>query len=177
MKKTDRKPSDLYQSNKYDKNGNDQNVHQTNRSSTFYFKQHARNVNTVSWLKFFIILYIILVIGVGISYLFKSAIPLIILFILSMITLSVRLKRLKRIQFLNQLKMPQYIWDAFKKRHPSISVVSNAQIEEGFKDYLAIHLWRKGNYAMPSHAVDALWHLLIEEYELYYKWMCQHALG
>lgn len=148
-----------------------------NHSFTFYFKQQPRNVNTTSWLKFFMIFAIILGIAFGFSYWVQTPFPFILILVLSLLVLSVRVKCLKRIQFLNTLKMPQYIWDAFKQRHPTVSVVSHTQIEEGFKDYLAIHLWSKGAYAMPSHAVDALWHLLIEEYDGFYKQVCQRVLG
>ena len=176
LKKTDWDSTDFDQPNK-NKNARTMSNHHTNRSFTFYFKQQSRNVNTTSWLKFLIIFAIILGIAFCFSYFIQTPIPLIIIVIPLLIVLSVRVKRFKRIQFLNKLKMPPYIWDAFKQRHPTVSVVSHAQIEEGFKDYLAIHLWYKGAYAMPSHAVDALWHLLIEEYGSYYQQICQHALG
>jgi len=78
---------------------------------------------------------------------------------------------------LARFKIPDYIWAAFKQRHPNISMSSYSLIEEGFKDYLALHIWRRGAYAMPSHSVDALWHLLIEEFGGFYFLMCQKILG
>ncbi|MDQ9020540.1 hypothetical protein RFI02_05385 [Acinetobacter sichuanensis] len=75
------------------------------------------------------------------------------------------------------IQIPDYIWQAFYQRHPNMSLSSKVKIEEGFKDYLALHLWQKKAYAMPSHAVDALWHLLIEEFQCFYFLMCQNTLG
>ncbi len=80
-------------------------------------------------------------------------------------------------QELENFKFPNRIWLAFKQRHPNIRQSSYPLIEEGFKDYLAIHLWRRGAYAMPSHSVDALWHILIEEFDDFYQSMSQRFLG
>ena len=91
--------------------------------------------------------------GFNLCIFFNIYFPIIIVAILSIIWLKLRLNRLRKMRDLVSFKIPNNIWLAFKQRHPNIRQSYYPLIEEGFKDYLAIHLWRRGAYAMPSHSV------------------------
>lgn len=88
-----------------------------------------------------------------------------------------RMKRAKKMQKLNAFHLPNDIWMVFHKKHPQFHEAHQHYIEDSFKDYLALHLRKKQSYAMPSHAVDALWHLLLEQFPAFYRQMCQNLLG
>ena len=88
-----------------------------------------------------------------------------------------RFKRMKKIQKLDQFNLPDNIWIAFRQKHPQFHVINQPYVEESFKDYLALHIIKNQSYAMPSRAVDALWHLLLEQFPEFYVQMCQNILG
>jgi hypothetical protein len=117
--------------------------------------------------------------GIGLLplYFFKIYFIFIIVGIIGIFWLKARLKRLKKTQVWENFKIPAEVWNVFRQRHPHIQTSSYRFIEDGFKDYLAIHLLYKNAYAMPSHSVDALWHILIEEFDSFYQSMCQNFLG
>lgn len=152
-------------------------LNQTTSTSIRYFQQLNRNTLTKSWLNFSIKIFILCSIGFVFAYFFNAYFPIIIMLIFTFSWFKARLNRLKKTQNLNHFKIPNTIWIAFKQRHPNLSPSAYPWIEEGFKDYLAIHMWRRNAYAMPSNAVDALWHLLIEEFDDFYQSMCQNFLG
>lgn len=152
-------------------------MNQTTATSIRSFQQLTRNTLTKSWLNFSITILILCSIGLVFAYFFNTYFPLIIIVIFTFLWFKARLNRLKKMQNLNHFKIPSNIWIAFKQRHPNISSTSYPWIEESFKDYLAIHMWRRNSYAMPSNSVDALWHLLIEEFDDFYQPMCQNFLG
>ncbi|WP_296283369.1 hypothetical protein [uncultured Acinetobacter sp.] len=152
-------------------------MNQTTATSIRSFQQLTRNTLSKSWLSFTIIILILCSFGLVFAFFFKVYFPLMIVVIILFFWFKARLNRLKKMQNLNDFKIPSNIWIAFKHRHPEISPTSYLWIEESFKDYLAIHMWRRNSYTMPSNAVDALWHLLIEEFDNFYQSMCQNFLG
>lgn len=152
-------------------------LNQTTSTSIRYFQQLNRNTLTKTWLSFSITLLILCCIGLVFAYFFNVYFPIIIMLIFTFLSFRARLNHLKKIQDLADFKIPNNIWIAFKQRHPNLSPAAYPWIEEGFKDYLTIHMWRRNSYAMPSNAVDALWHLLIEEFDDFYQFMCQNFLG
>ena len=88
-----------------------------------------------------------------------------------------RIKRSKKMQRLSAFQFPYEIWNAFSQAYPQIQGMEQRYIEEAFKDYLALHIVRNQDYAMPSHSVDALWHLLLEQFPVFYQNMCLEILG
>lgn len=152
-------------------------LNQTKTTSIYYFQQLNRNILTKTWLSFSITILILGCIGLVFAYFFNVYFPIIIMMIMAFFWFRARLNHVKKIQDLADFKIPNHIWIAFKQRHPNLSPTSYPWIEEGFKDYLAIHMWRRNAYAMPSNSVDALWHLLIEEFDDFYQFMCQNFLG
>lgn len=141
------------------------------------FPYRSRNVFKVSWSKFLAMIILMLGIGFSFLYFFKIYFILIVITVICVIGLILRFKKLKKIRLLNQFTVPDEIWHAFWQRHPQVDVSSYISIQEGFKDYLAIHILHKNAYAMPSHSVDALWHVLIEEFHTFYQVICQNFLG
>ena len=67
-------------------------------------------------------------------------------------------------------------WNKLKQQYPELSLKQRRLIELGFKDYLALHVMQKQAYAMPSHAVDALWHVMLQ-YPIQYQQLCEQTIG
>lgn len=82
----------------------------------------------------------------------------------------------KKLQRINALKINPLFWQRFIQLYPQVSIRERRLIEQGFKDYLALHALNRYAYAMPSHAVDALWHVMLE-FPSEYNAMCQQILG
>ncbi len=146
-------------------------------TSIHYFKSLTRNTFSKSWLRFFAITIILFIFAYTLLYFFGFYFPMIIVMWITIIWFKVRMNRINKIKALDAFKIPNYIWIAFKQRHPEIHSSSYKHIEEGFKDYLALHIWKRNTYVMPSHSVDAIWHLLLEEFEGFYRLMCSNFLG
>ena len=141
------------------------------------FRQVSLNTLSKSWFSFFTIMLILLGLGSLLLYVFALYFPIIIISIISVVWFISRLNRLNKIKDLRQFKIPNYIWNEFEKRHPLLSRSAYPYIEDGFKDYIALHMWKRNAYAMPSKAVDELWHLLLEEFEAFYTHICLNYLG
>lgn len=84
--------------------------------------------------------------------------------------------RRHKLEKIERLKIDPIIWDQIRQQYPELGLKQRKLIEQGFKDYLALHVMQKQGYAMPSHAVDLLWHTLLEHPQ-YYKQLCKEALG
>lgn len=82
-------------------------------------------------------------------------------------------KQLDRIAL---LRIDSACWQRFSTRYPAIGIRERRLIEQGFKDYLGLHAMQRQAYAMPSHAVDALWHVLLE-FPVQYQQLCRQTLG
>jgi len=70
--------------------------------------------------------------------------------------------RRDKLERIEQLKIDPMFWNKLKQQYPELSLKQRRLIEFGFKDYLALHVMQKQAYAMPSHAVDALWHVMLQ---------------
>ncbi len=85
-------------------------------------------------------------------------------------------QRAKKIQQINDLRIDAIFWQPLQQQYPHISLKQRRLIEQGFKDYLALHVMQKRAFAMPSHAVDALWHAMLTFPDRYDK-LCKDTLG
>ncbi|MFW1799842.1 hypothetical protein ACG9YX_07390 [Acinetobacter nematophilus] len=141
------------------------------------FQQRTRDTLPISWIRFLVIMLILGAISLLFLYFFQIYFLVILVGMIGIFWSRARLRRLRKVRAWNNFKIPAEVWRVFGQRHPNISTSSYPYIEEGFKDYLAIHLLRKDAYAMPSHSVDALWHILIEEFDAFYQTMCMNFLG
>ena len=147
------------------------------RSSFQVFNHIPRNTFRFSQSRFLFYSAVLLMFGLICGFYLNLYILLIFSLIIVLFWTLIRQQHRRRAHYLATFKIPQYVWRAFDLRHPNIGLTSRQVIEEGFKDYLAMHLWQKRAYAMPSHAVDALWHLLLEDFDGYYRNLCQEVLG
>lgn len=86
------------------------------------------------------------------------------------------LHKFKLMQRLQQQHIPEQVLQQFSVTYPHIRPQQRLVIIEGFKDFIGLHLRKRGRYAMPSHAVDALWHIFLEYPEQYRRW-CKKILG
>ena len=84
--------------------------------------------------------------------------------------------RRKKLQKIDELKIDAIFWNQFRNQYPELSLKQRRLIELGFKDYLALHVMQKQAYAMPSHAVDALWHVMLQ-YPIQYQQLCEQTIG
>jgi hypothetical protein len=82
----------------------------------------------------------------------------------------------EKLQKIEQLKIDPAVWNQLRQQYPELSIKQRRLIELGFKDYLAVHAMQKQAYAMPSNAVDALWHVLLE-HPIQYQQLCQQTIG
>ena len=84
--------------------------------------------------------------------------------------------RRKKLQKIDELKIDAIFWNQFRNQYPELGLEQRRLIELGFKDYLALHVMQKQAYAMPSHAVDALWHVMLQ-YPIQYQQLCEQTIG
>lgn len=84
--------------------------------------------------------------------------------------------RRDKLERIEQLKIDPMFWNKLKQQYPELSLKQCRLIELGFKDYLALHVMQKQAYAMPSHAVDALWHVMLQ-YPIQYQQLCEQTIG
>ena len=138
----------------------------------------SRYAYTLSWARFFKIAVSSGFVVLLLTYFFQ---PLLFLFwdwfLVFTIWAILRYRKIKTMNSLEAFKIPDEIWTEFRKQNPQIRIIDQNPIEEAFKDYLALHLIKRQAYAMPSHSVDALWHLLLEKFPEFYQRMCQKLLG
>lgn len=131
-----------------------------------------------SWLNFVKIAVISVIPFILLSYFLPNLMGLLIYWLIAFLVWGIwRIKRMKKVQKLDEFQFPSYIWTVFHQQYPQFRVINQPYIEEAFKDYLALHIIKNQPYAMPSHAVDALWHLLLEQFSEFYRQMCQDILG
>ena len=84
--------------------------------------------------------------------------------------------RRNKLEKIEQLNIDPIFWNKLKQQYPELSLKQSRLIELGFKDYLALHVMQKQAYTMPSHAVDALWHVMLQ-YPIQYQYLCKQTIG
>jgi len=84
--------------------------------------------------------------------------------------------RRNKLKMIEQLNIDPIFWNKLKQQYPELSLKQRRLIELGFKDYLALHVMQKQAYTMPSHAVDALWHVMLQ-YPIQYQYLCKQTIG
>jgi hypothetical protein len=84
-----------------------------------------------------------------------------------------RHRRYQRQQWIEQYSFPDQLWQ--RVEHP-LSAKEKRLIERGLKDFFLIYSMTHQKIAMPSQAVDVLWHALILDTQAYHAF-CQQAFG
>lgn len=74
------------------------------------------------------------------------------------------------------IRLDPIFWQRFSQLYPDVGLRGRRLIEQGFKDYLGLQVINRDPCAMPSSAVDALWHVMLE-FPLQYQQLCQQTLG
>lgn len=83
---------------------------------------------------------------------------------------------IQALEKIKQWHVPRYYRDQLLVLFPNSTFEQRQWIMEGFKDYLALHVLQKSHLAMPSVAVDQLWHVMLAQPKEYEN-ICQHILG
>lgn len=99
-----------------------------------------------------------------------------ILFMLSIAWVSKIKPMQEKLQQLEEWKIPYLYLQQLKEIYPQLDDDQIRWIVEGFKDYLAMHIWEKRHLVMPSQAVDQLWHILLTNH-LDYQMLCKQLVG
>lgn len=148
--------------------------HNNTDPSQIYNRRYA---TSITWLSFFKWVGVVIGVDLILYMLFNFHVLSIFFLIIFAYWAYVRIRSQRQMDRFNELIIPGSIWQAFSKLHPELSPQQHQMIAEGFKDYLAIHLLNRRSYAMPSHAVDALWHILLEQFPHEYRQLCLTYLG
>jgi hypothetical protein len=82
----------------------------------------------------------------------------------------------KRINFINNYKLPIAVINKFYKHYPKLTPIQISQAVSGLKVYLILCLKNETYTFVPSKAVDTLWHEFILDRDEY-KNFCQNAFG
>lgn len=88
-----------------------------------------------------------------------------------------RSMRLRRAEFIRTFRFPRGLFGKFREHYPEMTRKDIALVSRGLRQFFIAHLMSGNKYvAMPSKAVDDLWH----EFILYtrdYKVFCNKAFG
>ncbi|NJS36561.1 MAG: hypothetical protein HC765_09255 [Brachymonas sp.] len=83
----------------------------------------------------------------------------------------------RRTQFISTQSLPSFLHTKLRAHYPHLSAADTQQVEQGLRDFFLACLYGKGRFmAMPSQAVDVMWHEFILHTKAYADW-CDEALG
>jgi hypothetical protein len=86
-------------------------------------------------------------------------------------------RRAARERFISDAKMPQFLKTKLRQIYPHLSGAEADIAEQGLREFFMACLNSKRQFmAMPSQAVDVLWHEFILHTQAYEAW-CKQALG
>lgn len=101
-----------------------------------------------------------------------------LVFALGVLALSLATaRRAARERFIAQTDIPQFLKTKLRQIYPHLSGAEADVAEQGLRDFFTACLHSKKRFmAMPSQAVDVLWHEFILHTKAYEQW-CDQALG
>lgn len=89
----------------------------------------------------------------------------------------VRWTRVVRERFVREAALPQFLQRKLRETYPALSAKDCELVERGLRQFFLACLRSDKNFvAMPSQAVDAMWHAFILHTRAYKSW-CDNALG
>lgn len=89
----------------------------------------------------------------------------------------VRWTRVVRERFVREATLPQFLQRKLRETYPTLSAKDCELVERGLRQFFLACLRSDENFvAMPSQAVDAMWHAFILHTRAYKSW-CDNALG
>lgn len=87
-----------------------------------------------------------------------------------------RFKQQKYFQRIEKFKIDDHFIQRLRQQYPRLNTLQCQLIEAGLKDYFVLHAQGTESLAMPSHAVDSLWHILLD-YPSSYETFCREIVG
>lgn len=88
-----------------------------------------------------------------------------------------RLRRVQRAQFIREYAFPERITRKLQETYPHLQTEQILDAQNALRDYFQVcRIAGRRQVAMPSQAVDVLWHEFIL-FTRYYKDFCQRAFG
>lgn len=87
-----------------------------------------------------------------------------------------RRRRLDRERVIDTAPLPPYLHAELRQRYPGLDAAACGEVERGLRQFFQCHLRSRGLVAMPSQAVDALWHAFILDTRAYARF-CAQAFG
>lgn len=90
--------------------------------------------------------------------------------------IAARLQRRARERHIERAPLPAHLERALAKAYPQLDAAQRRRVEAGLRQFFRVHLRARGLAAMPSQAVDALWHAFILDTRAYAAF-CARALG
>lgn len=90
--------------------------------------------------------------------------------------MAATLQRRARERHIAHAPLPAHLDRALAKAFPQLDAAQRQQVEAGLRQFFRVHLRSRGLAAMPSQAVDALWHAFILDTRAYAAF-CSQALG
>jgi hypothetical protein len=101
-----------------------------------------------------------------------------LLLVFALLTLALaRAQRMARKRFIQQAALPQFLKSKLRQTYPHLNDSQTQLAEQGLRQFFLACLHNKGQFtAMPSQAVDVMWHEFILHTQAYQAW-CEQALG
>jgi hypothetical protein len=85
--------------------------------------------------------------------------------------------RKARERYIQQGEIPAFLKSKLRETYPQLTGQQADKVEQGLRDFFLASLHNQRRFlAMPSQAVDVLWHEFILHTQAYRQW-CDHALG
>lgn len=132
-----------------------------------------RTIQTLSWLRWAIVLalFVLAIVG-GVKLLAQFSVVFVILFIAVTAWLNSR-----RRQFVRESLLPRFIGGKLREKYPHLTVSDTDLVMRGLRQYFMTYLRSERKFvAMPSQVVDAAWHEFILSTRAYESW-CKVAFG
>lgn len=81
-----------------------------------------------------------------------------------------------RERYIREAPLPRFLQRKLREAYPQLSAKDGELVERGLRQFFLACLRSRQFVAMPSQAVDVLWHEFILHTQAYQRW-CAHALG
>ena len=81
-----------------------------------------------------------------------------------------------RERYIREAPLPRFLQRKLREAYPQLSAKDGELVERGLRQFFLACLRSRKFVAMPSQAVDVLWHEFILHTQAYKRW-CTHALG
>ena len=94
----------------------------------------------------------------------------------AMTALCIQQTNAARERYIREAPLPRFLQRKLREAYPQLSAKDGELVERGLRQFFLACLRSRQFVAMPSQAVDVLWHEFILHTQAYQRW-CTHALG